>query len=165
MISDQNIFVMFYRSTSHQDNSYQVSSQLSFWFRRRRAKDFQDGRQGLPTGCHLGFLIRIILAIFDLQVTCHLQGFKSTDLSIQEKKRKIHFHDGHLGFQIRMILAIFDIQIMLSTKFQVSSPFGSGEEGTHRFSRLWPLRPSWISDRNNFSYFRSASHPDASYQV
>ena len=30
----------------------------------------------------------------------------------------------------------------------------------NRFSR-W----SWISDRNDFSYFLSASHPDASYQV
>ena len=26
-------------------------------------------------------------------------------------------------------------------------------------------RPSWISDRNNFSYFWSTSHLDASYQV
>ena len=25
--------------------------------------------------------------------------------------------------------------------------------------------PSWISDRNNFSYFWSTSHPNASYQV
>ena len=39
---------------------------------------------------------------------------------------------------------------MLPTKFQVSWPFSSEEEGKNRFSR-WP--PSWISDRNNFSYF------------
>ena len=42
---------------------------------------------------------------------------------------------------------------MLSTKFQVNCPFGSGEETKNRFSRWWPWRPSWIFDCNNFSYF------------
>ena len=62
------------------------------------------------------------------------------------------------------ILAIFDLQVtlMLPSKFVVNWPFGSGEEVKNRFSR-W--RPSWIYDRNNFSYFCSTSHPDASYQV
>ena len=47
---------------------------------------------------------------------------------------------------------------MLSTKFQVSWPFDSREDTKNRFSR-W--RPSWISDRNDFSYFYflSTSHP------
>ena len=37
---------------------------------------------------------------------------------------------GHLGFPIGTILANFDLQVtpMLPTKFQVSWPFGSGEE-------------------------------------
>ena len=39
---------------------------------------------------------------------------------------------------------------------------GSGEEAKNRFSR-W--LPPWISDRHDFSYFWSTSHPDASYQV
>ena len=39
---------------------------------------------------------------------------------------------------------------MPPTKFQVNWHFGSGEEAKNRFSR-WP--PSWISDRNDFSYF------------
>ena len=39
---------------------------------------------------------------------------------------------------------------MLPTKFRVSWPFSSEEEGENRFSR-WP--PSWISDWNDFSYF------------
>ena len=48
--------------TSHLEASYQVSSQLAFWFTRRSIKiDFQDDG-------HLGFLIRNILAFFDLQV-------------------------------------------------------------------------------------------------
>ena len=51
---------------------------------------------------------------------------------------------------------------MVPSKFGVNWPFGSGEEAKNRFSR-W--RPSWISDRNDFSYFWSTSHPDASYQV
>ena len=33
------------------------------------------------------------------------------------------------------------------------------------FKGAEPLRPSWISDRHNFSSFRSRSHPVASEQV
>ena len=53
------------------------------------------------------------------------------------------------------LLAIFDLQgtLILSTKFQVHLSFGSGEEANDRFSRWLPLLPSWITDRNNFSYF------------
>ena len=102
---------------------------------------------------------------------CFLASLESTGLSVQEKKRKIDFqdgcHGGHPGFPIGMILAIFDIQVtpMLPTKFGVNWPFGSGEEAKHRFSRWLPWRPSWISDRNDFSHFLSTSHPDDSYQV
>ena len=59
----------YFRSTSHPNASYQVSIQMAFQFRRRSEKiDFQDGCHG----GHLGFLIGIILAIFDLQVTLML---------------------------------------------------------------------------------------------
>ena len=102
----------------------------------------------------------MILAIFDLQVTkCFLPSFESTGLSVQEKKRKIDFQDGchgaHPGFTNGMILAIFDLQVtpMVPTKFGVNWPFGSGEEAKDRFSRWPPWRPSWISDRHDFSYF------------
>ena len=66
-----------------------------------------------------------------------------------------------------MILAIFDLQVTpkILSKFGVNWPFGSGEEAKNRFSRWRPCRPSWIFDRNNFSYFGSINHPDASYQV
>ena len=72
-----------------------------------------------------------------------------------EKKRKIYFQDGHLGFPICTLLATFDLEVtpMLPTKFGVNWPFGSGEEAKNRFSRWRPWRPSWISDRNDFSYF------------
>ena len=76
-------------------------------------------------------------------------------------------HGGHLGFPIRIILANFDLQVtlMLPTKFQGNWPFGSGEEAKNRFSRWGSWRPSWISNRKDFSYFWSTSHSDASYQV
>ena len=66
-----------------------------------------------------------------------------------------------LGFPIGTSLAIFDLQVtpMLPKKFGVNWPFGSGEEAKNRFSK-W--QPSWISDRQDFSYFLSTSHPDAS---
>ena len=58
-------------------------------------------------------------------------------------------------FPIGTILAIFDLQVtpILPSKFGVNWPFGSGEEAKNRFSRWRPWRPSWISDRHNFSYF------------
>ena len=96
---------------------------------------------------------------------CFLAGLESIGLSVQEKKRKIDFqYGGHLGFPISRILAIFDLQVtpMPPSKFGVNWPFGSWERAKHRFSR-W--RPSWISDRHDFSYFWSISHPDASLQA
>ena len=89
---------------------------------------------------------------------CFLLSFESTGLSVQVKKQKIDFQDGshgaHPGFTIGMILAIFDLQVtpMLPSKFGVNWPFGSGE-GKNRFARWLPWRPSWISDRHDFSYF------------
>ena len=63
-----------------------------------------------------------------------------------------------------MILAFFYIQVtpMLPTKFQINWPFCSAEEAKHRFSRWRPWHPYWISNRNDFIYVWSTSHPDAS---
>ena len=132
----------------------------------KRKIDFQDGG-------HLGFPIGIFFKLFLIYKSpwFFLPSFESIGLLVQEKQWKIDIqdghHGGHLGFPIRMILAIFDLQVtpMLPTKFQVNWPFGSGEEVKNRFSRCPKTRPSWISDRNEFSYFWSTSHPDASYQV
>ena len=93
---------------------------------------------------------------------CFLPSFKSNCLLVQEKKRKLAFkdghHGGHLGFLIGTILASFELQVIpiLPTRFRVNWPFVLGEEAKNKFSR-WP--PSWISDRNNFSYFCSTRHP------
>ena len=54
---------------------------------------------------------------------------------------------------------------MLLTKFQVNWPFCSGKEAKNKLSKWPPRRLSWISDRNDFSYFWSTRHLDASYQV
>ena len=114
---------------------------------------------------------RFLLFLIYKTPRCFLASLESIGLWVQEKKRKIDFqdggHGGHLGFPIGTILAIFDLQItlMLPSKFRVKWHFSSGEEAKNRFSRWRPWRPSWISDRHDFSYFWSTSHPDASYQV
>ena len=120
---------------------------------KKQKIDFQDGG-------HLGFPIGTILATFDLQVTLMLPskfGVNWPFGSGEEAKNNFQDggHGGHLGFPIGMILAIFDLQVtlMLPSKFGVHWPFGSGEEAKNRFSRWLPWRPSWISDRHNFSYF------------
>ena len=99
-----------------------------------------------------------------------LPNFESVGLRFR-RKLKIDIlasrHGGHLGFPIGMILAIFDLQatLILPTKFRVSWPFGSREEFQNRFSRLRPWRPDWISSRNEFSCYWSASHPHTFYQI
>ena len=66
--------------TSQHYTSNEVSSQLACQFRRRVKINFQDGNHG----SHLGFSIRSILTIFDLQVTTYfLSNFKSFGLSIK----------------------------------------------------------------------------------
>ena len=74
---------------------------------------------------------------------------------IEVYEKKIDLQDGRLGFLIETILAIFDLQVtpMLPTKFRVKQPFASREEAKNRFSRWPPWRPSWISNRDDFSYF------------
>ena len=123
---------------------------------KKRKIDFQDGGHG----GHLGFPIGTILAIFDLQVTLMLPSKFGVNWPFGSgEEAKIDFqdggHGGHLGFPISTILATFDLQVtlMLPSKFGVNWPFGSGEEAKNRFSRWRPWRPSWISNRNDFSYF------------
>ena len=93
--------------------------------------NFQDGGHG----SHLGFPIRIILAIFDLQVTLMLPARRRSIKYIFKMATTaaiLDFGQEH---------AIFDLQVtaMLPSRFQVSWHFGSGEEANIRFSR-WPPR-------------------------
>ena len=99
---------------------------------------------------------------------CFLPSLESIGLSVQKKRLKDFqnsHHGSHLGFPIGTILAIFDLQVtpMLPTKFWVYWRLGSWEEANNRFSRWPPWRPSWIFYQNDFSYFWSRSHSNASY--
>ena len=62
-----------------------------------------------------------------------------------------------------MFVAIFDLQVtqMLPTKFQVNWPLGLGEEA--KKNNVFKMPVIYISDRNDFSYFWSTSHLNASY--
>ena len=94
---------------------------------------------------------RFLLFLIYKSPQCFLASLEAIGLSVQVKKRKIDFQDGgHLGFPIGTILAIFDLQVTQMLPSSVNWVFGSGEEAKNRFSR-W--RPSWISDRHDFSYF------------
>ena len=68
----------YFLSTSKPDASYQVSSQ-----EKTRKIDFQNGGHGR----HLGFLIRKILAIFDLQVTPNASYQVSSQLAFGFRRR------------------------------------------------------------------------------
>ena len=57
------------------------------------------------------------------------------------------------------------VALIFPTKFRDNWPLGSGEVVQNRFSRWQSWQPSWITDRNNFSYFLLASCPDTSYRV
>ena len=91
----------------------QVSDQwpVGLLFQEKKQKiDFEDGHHG----GHLGFPIRSILVIFDLQVTLMLPTkFQVNWLFGSGEEGKIDFQDGpHSGrfrFPIGTILAIFDL--------------------------------------------------------
>ena len=126
-ISDRNYFSYFWPK-SHPDTSYHVSS-FSLSVQEKKWKiDFQDGRH-----CrHLGFLIRTILAIFDLQVTQMLPTKFRVNWPFGSGKNRFSRlrHGCHLGFPILTIYIY---------KFRVSWPFGLGEV-KNTFSRWRPWR-------------------------
>ena len=118
--------------------------------------DFQNGCY-----CdHLGFPIRIILAISDLQISLILpikfqvnRPFRSGE-EVQNIFSRWWLWQPY-WISNRTILAIFDLQNaqILPTKFWVNWPFGLGEKVQSRFLRQPSRWPSWISDRNDFSCF------------
>ena len=86
--------------------------------------DFQDGNHGSP----LGFSIRTILAVFDLQVTLILPiKYQVNWPFISGEAAQNSFqgggHGSHLVFQIGMILAIFHLQVAPILPI-LSRPFG-----------------------------------------
>ena len=125
--------------------------------------DFQDGHHD----SQLGFLIKMILAIVHLQVTLTLPIKFWVNWSFGSEEAKNRF-SRWLPWRPSWTSDRKEIQLFLIYKSSWcflhiwrNWPFGSGE-AKNIFSMR---RPSWIFDRNNFSYFCSTSHPDASYQV
>ena len=66
-------------------------------------KKFKINLQDGGRGGHFGFLIKMVLAIFDLQVT-PIVFIESTGLSVQEKKAKINFQNGGHGGYLRFTI-------------------------------------------------------------
>ena len=54
---------------------------------------------------------------------------------------------------------------MLPIKFRLNSTYSLGGDVVWRISRWPPLRPSWISERKDFSKSESLCRSDASHQV
>ena len=71
-------------------------------------------------------------------------------------------HGGNLGYRNRTILAILNhcVTVLPPIKFWLWWP-----SWISRISRWPPWRPSWISERNDFSNSESLCHCDASHQV
>ena len=164
-ISDTDDFSCVW-STGHLDASYLVLSICLSVQEKKWKIDFQDGRPSwISNRNDFSHFWSISHPDASYQVSSQLVfGFRSRS---EKKDFQDGHHGGHLGFPISWILAIFVLQVtlILPTKFGVNWPFGSGNEVKNWFSRWRPWQPSWISDRNDFSYFWSTSHSDASYQV
>ena len=139
-------------------------SQLPFRFRRKSSKQIF---KMAATAAIWDFLLqRFELFFIYKSPRCFLPSFESTGLSVQKKKKKIDFQDGcHLGFLIGMILTIFISSRCFLPIFKSTGPLVQENKWKKRVSRWPPWQPSWISNQNNLSYFRSTSHPNASYQV
>ena len=69
---------------------------------------------------------------------------------------------GHLGYRNGTILAILNlcVTVMLPIKFLVQSNLRFQRTCRLNISRLPPWRPSWISERNDFSNSESLCHSD-----
>ena len=162
----------YFWSASCLDTSYQASSLLVFRFRRRRENGLSWWLPWRPSWIYdrndLRYFLIYKLPGYFLKVNSELAFWFIRSAKWVSDRNDFSYswfssHGGHHWFPIGTILTVFDLQVLiLPIKFRVSWPFGSGDEVQNRFSR-W--RPFWISDPNDFSYFWSTSHPDASYHV
>ena len=98
--------------TFQQQDQCEIWLQLPKWFLKNHDFIHVDSivagkyNKHKQDGSHLGFPIRMILATVDLQVTSILpMNFKSTALSVQEKKFKTDFQDGCHSCNLRFPIA------------------------------------------------------------
>ena len=132
-------------------------------------KFFQD----VGHGSHLEFLIKTILAIFDLQVTL----IHPTSIGINwpfssGEEAKIRFSrwpswrpswiSDWNNFSYFWSTSPHPLCFLPSFK---SIGLLAQEKKRKKIFKMATMAPSWISNRNYFSYFWSTSHPNASYQV
>ena len=121
--------------------------------------DFQEG--GFCG--HPGFLIKTILAVYNLRVAVILfikfwasWPFCSGVEAPNRFSRQPSWISDQKDFSYFWSASCSD------TSYQVFASTTSGDEVHTRFLRWWS---SLISDQNDVSYFWSTSHPDTSYQV
>ena len=127
------------------------------------AGKYNKHKQG---GSHLGFLIRMILATVDLQVTSIIpMNFWVKCPFGSGKKVQTDFQDGHHGrnleFQQFELFFIYKSPRCFLPSFEST---GLSVQKKKRKIDFRDGRHLCISDQNDFSYFWSTSHPDASYQ-
>ena len=118
-------------------------------------------------GGHLGYRNGIILAILNLCVTVMPpSSFGSIRLTDWEEMSFEEFQDGgHLGYPSGMILESLNlcVTVVPPIKFQLNWTYGLGGDVIWRISRWPPWRPSWTSERNDFSNSESSCCHNASH--
>ena len=128
---------------------------------------FEEFQVGCHGG-HLGYRNRTMLAILNLySFRCLPLSFCSIWLMIWEMSFEDfqHGHHGsHLGYQNGTILAIMHLCVPLTPpiKFWLNPSYGL-RDVIWRISRWPPWRPSWISERNDFSISESPCCHNASH--
>ena len=108
------------------------SSLIGLSFLKKKLKiNFQDGRHG----CHLGFPIGTILAIFDIQVTPMLPTRFQVNWPFGSGEEVNNKFSRWPPFLIGRFLTIFNLHVapILPPKLRVNWPFVSGEEAKNDY--------------------------------
>ena len=121
--------------------------------KKKRKIDFKDEE-------HLGFLIGMILAVFDLQVTLILPTKFGVNWPFGPGDEGQNRFSRWPPWPPSWISDQNELSYIRSIKFRVNWPFYSGEVQI-RFLRWRLWQP--LDLQNNFSNFWSTSHPDTSY--
>ena len=106
-----------------------------------------------------------------MSLRCLPSSFSSIQLTLWEEMSYEEFQDGrcgdHLGYQNGTILAILNLHVspMPPIKFQHNLIYRSRADVVRLFPRCPPWRPSWISERKDFSNSESPCRPNTSHQV
>ena len=161
-ILELNYFTSF-RSTVQVVQYFQASLEsVDFSVQKKFKTDFQDSSHG----GHLGFRIWMILAIFDLQVT-PLHPTVSSQLTfwLRRRSQKQIFRMDTMAAILDFWLEWFMLFLIYKSPRCFLPSFKSTGLLVQKKGKIDLQDESWNSDRKDFSYFWSTSHPNASYQV